>query len=84
MLTGPRGADCAGLACHKVHEPAELRRETAVSLHLLPRDYKFKLCIEFTSLGTCKDGVLCFNAHGVHNLRCVLRQPSSLRLRALT
>ena len=54
----------------KVHELPELRRETAVSLGLLPKTYKFKLCGEYTEHGSCKQGVSCFDAHSIEDLRC--------------
>ena len=76
-LTGTPDVACAGLACVRVHHLDELRRETAVELHVLPRDYKFKLCGEFTSMGTCKRGIRCCDAHGVRDLRCVLNLQSA-------
>ncbi len=54
--------------CTHVHDSSELRRETAVSLGLLPENYKCGLCT-YDACGTCGRGDMCNYAHGVADLR---------------
>ena len=54
--------------CTRVHDISELRRETAVSLGVLPDNYKFGMCT-YDACGTCGRGDMCNFAHGVADLR---------------
>ena len=54
--------------CTRVPEISELRRETAVSLGVLPGNYKFGLCT-YDAGGMCGRGDMCHYAHGVADLR---------------
>ena len=66
-LTSTRPVLCAEY-CTRVHDISELRRETAVSLGVLPENYKFEVC-SYHACGTCKRGDTCHFAHGVADLR---------------